>query len=360
MSDSAGPALLADTRRLLVVMLSAVGDAVHVLPVVNALKAHRPGLKITWVIQPVPHELVSNHPAVADFVLFHRVRGRFPWGELTRCSRVLRSSHFDLALGLQVYFKAGLLLSCSGARYRLGFDRARARDLQWLFSTHRIPSHAPGHVQDQYLEFLDYLGVPHGPPRWDLTLSEAEHSRMRDFFGGCTRPVCGIVVGTSKPEKNWLPDRYARTIDALASDFGMDSLLLGGPSSTEQALAAAIVSRCTTRPRVELGEGIRRLLWLLWGCDLVISPDTGPLHMARAIDVPVIGLYGYTNPLRTGPYRKFNDLVVDGYRRYPEEDYPLTADYRPGGMARVTVDAVLASVERARRLYAGPRLRSEG
>jgi heptosyltransferase I len=346
-----GPALLADSRRLVIIMLSAIGDAVHVLPVIHALKQSRPDLHITWVIQPVPHELVAGHPAVDDFVLFRRVRGRALWGELDRCARELRGHAFDLALGLQVYLKAGLLLWRSGARAKLGFDRARARDLQWLFSSHRIPRRPAAHVQDQYFEFLDYLGVKHGDPRWGLSLSQAEQSERRVFFERFKRPVCGIIVGTSNPEKNWLPERCARLIEALESDLGMDTLLLGGPSESERELAARIQACARLPLRCELGPGVRRLLWLLSGCDLVISPDTGPLHMARAIDVPVVGLYGYTNPKRTGPYRKYVDLVVDGFAVAPDEDYGVSAPYRSEGMSRVRVEAVLAKVELARRLY---------
>jgi heptosyltransferase I len=346
-----GSALLASSRRVLVVMLSAIGDAVHVLPVLSALKAARPDLEVTWVIQPVPQQLVSSHPLVDHFVQFRRVRGRALWGEVNRCSGELRAQHFDLALGLQVYLKAGLLLWKSGARFKLGFDRKRARDLQWLFSTHQIPPHRAGHVQDQYFEFLDFLGVPHGEPTWGLGLQDSERGAQKVYFERFRRPVCGLVVGTSKPEKNWLPGRYAAVIDALASEFQMDCLLLGGPSEAEAAMVAKIREAAGARPEVELGEGVRRLLWLLSGCDLVISPDTGPLHMARAQDVPVIGLYGYTNPKRTGPYKKFNDLVVDGYALAPDEDYPVSGAYREGGMDRISVAAVLARVELARSLY---------
>jgi heptosyltransferase I len=100
-----------------------------------------------------------------------------------------------------------------------------------------------------------------------------------------------------------------------------------------------------------LGDDVRRLLWLLEGADLVISPDTGPLHIARALERPVIGLYGYTNPKRYGPYRKYTDLVVDGYARYPGEDYPLNALHRTDGMKRVTVEMVLEKAELAVRKY---------
>jgi heptosyltransferase I len=103
-----------------------------------------------------------------------------------------------------------------------------------------------------------------------------------------------------------------------------------------------------------LGDDVRGLAALLDAASLVISPDTGPLHLARALETPVVGLFGYTNPKRYGPYRKYEDLVVDGYARHPGEPYHASAESRPDGMARVTVERVLERVELAHRRYLAP------
>ena len=95
---------------------------------------------------------------------------------------------------------------------------------------------------------------------------------------------------------------------------------------------------------------LRRLLWLLDGSRVVITPDTGPLHMARALEVPVVSLFGFTNPKRSGPYRRFTELIVDGYARFPGEDYPVSMERRAGGMARITPAMVLEKVELALRV----------
>jgi heptosyltransferase I len=338
-------------QRLAIVMLSAIGDAVHVLPVVNALKRHRPELEITWIIQPVPHLLVAGHPAVDRFILFERRSGAGLAAELWRTVRRLRQERFDLVLGLQVYLKAGLLLAATRAPVKLGFDRARARDMQWLFSTDRIPLHEPQHVQDQYFEFLTCLGVSHDPVEWKLDLSDAEREAQQTFLQSVDRPLCAVVAGTSKPEKNWPVERYAELLNVIEGDFGLQPVLVGGPSAYERERAAAIVRLTRAHPRNELCSDLRRLVYLVAGSALVVSPDTGPLHIARALDVPVVGLYGYTNPKRTGPYRKYTDLVVDGYARHAGEAYSLNAEYRPRGMSRVTVDAVIEKIELARQHY---------
>ncbi len=206
-------------------------------------------------------------------------------------------------------------------------------------------------MQDQYFEFLEYLGVEPRPVAWGITLTEEERAKRSEVFEVLGRPACGIVVGTSKAEKNWMPDRCARVLDALEADFGFTPVLLGGPGPVERRLAHEIVSATRARAVDALGDDLRRLAALLSGCALVISPDTGPLHLARALEVPVVGLYGYTNPKRTGPYRKFTELIVDGYARYPGEDYPCSMEYREDGMARVTVEAVLEKVQVAVDTY---------
>jgi heptosyltransferase I len=333
-------------REIAIVMLSALGDAVHVLPVVNALKRAWPQSHITWVIQPVPHQLVQGHESVDEFVLFRRRRGTDAWRSYVELSRTLGDRRFDLLINLQVYLKAGLITSVMKADVKLGFDRRRARDMNWLFTTHRIPPRPTGHVQDQYLEFLAYLGIDPEPIEWRLRLTDAERALQREYFSAFDRPVAGVVVGTSKLEKNWAPERYARVLEALEVDFGMQPLLLGGPAPAERAAAERVRRETKANAIDALADDVRRLLWLLDGSAVVISPDTGPLHIARALDRPVVGLYGYTNPKRYGPYRR-PQQVVDGYARFAGEEYSTNQKYRADGMERVTVEMVLAALQRA-------------
>jgi heptosyltransferase I len=197
-------------------------------------------------------------------------------------------------------------------------------------------------VQDQYFEFLDALGVPHGEPEWDLGPWPAERGEQRRFYAQFDRPVAAIVVATSKPEKDWVPERWAEVARALDRDYGLTPVLVGGNSPRERA-AADIITRLTPGAVPALGIGLRRLVGVLDGAALVLTPDTGPLHMAVALGRPVIGLHGYTNPKRTGPYRRFQDLVVDAYGD-PGEDYPVSMELRPGRMGRIAVEDVLEKV----------------
>ncbi|MBW3533733.1 MAG: glycosyltransferase family 9 protein [Gemmatimonadetes bacterium] len=338
--------------RICVVMLSAIGDAVHVLPVVNALKAAWPSCRISWIIQPVPHQLVKDHPAVDEFLLFRRRRGLAGWQGYQELMADFPQRPWDLALNLQVYFKAGLITALMPARVKLGFDRARARDLNWLFTNEKIEASGQRHVQDQYFEFIEHLGIDPHPARWGIPITPAEREAQAAFFAHLERPVCSVVVGTSKPRKNWRPEGYARVLEAMESEFGLQPVLVGGPSAVERDIADRVLAETRARPLDMLGDDLRRLVWLLDGSALVLSPDTGPLHVARALEVPVVGLYGYTNPKRTGPYRLYQDLVVDGYAAFPGEAYPVSQEYRDG-MKRVSVDMVLEKVALAMERYVG-------
>src|SRR5437588_5076821 len=214
-------------------MMSAVGDTVHALPVVNALKRTNARARITWVLQPGPAALVRGHRSVDDFIIFDRSKGIKAFAEVYS---ELKTRRFDLVIDLQVYLKAGIVTAMTRAPLKLGFDRARARDMNWLFTNRKIPPHQVQHVQDQYFEFLTALGVSPQPMEWDVGPWPRERQWQRRFAATTDRPIAAIVVATSKPEKDWLPERWAEVCDALSRDFGMQVVLVGG--QTERELAA--------------------------------------------------------------------------------------------------------------------------
>lgn len=330
------------------VMMSAVGDAVHALPVVTALKRYDPSSRITWVLQPGPATLVRGHEDVDEIVEFERSKGTRAYLDVRRA---LAARELDLVIDLQVYFKAGLVTALAPAPVKLGFDRARARDLNWLFTNRRIPARPIQHVQDQYFEFLDALGIPHDPIEWKLGPWPEERAWQAEWRSQFARPTASIVVATSKPEKDWLPERWAAICDALYDDYGLQPVLVGGRSPRELD-AERIIMQTAKRPPVSaLGSGLRRLVSILDASALVLAPDTGPLHIAVALDRPVISLLGYTNPKRTGPYRRFHDLMIDAYAE-PGENYVPTMENRLGRMPRITVDDVLSRIDVWRERYA--------
>ena len=328
------------------VLMSAVGDVVHALPVVTALKRHDPTARLTWVLQPGPATLVRGHPDVDEIVEFDRSRGARAFLDVRKA---LQQRPLDLLIDLQVYFKAGIVTALADARVKLGFDRARARDANWLFTNRRIPAHPIQHVQDQYFEFLTALGIPSTPVEWNIGPWPEEREWQAEWHSRFDRPVAAIVVATSKPEKDWMPERWAAVSDALFERYGLQPVLVGGRSPRELDAERIIMQHARHRPFSALGSGLRKLVSILDASTLVLAPDTGPLHIAVALDRPVISLMGYTNPKRTGPYR-FRDLLVDAYGN-PGENYAPTMENRPNRMQRITVDDVLARVDLWRERY---------
>jgi heptosyltransferase I len=340
----------ASLDRVCIVMMSAVGDAVHVLPVINAIKRQRPTAKITWVLQPGPAALVRGHPMVDEILLFDRSKGVAGFLEVRE---QLRARTFDVVLNLQVYFKAGVITGFTRAPVKLGFDLARARDFNWLFTTDRVHARPMQHVQDQYFEFTEWLGIPHTPVTWGLgPWNDAERAWQREFVSRFDRPLAPIVVATSKAQKDWLPERWAEVCDALVGDFGLQPVLVGGRSPRELHAEHVILERARHKPASALGQGgLRGLAGIFDAAALVLSPDTGPLHLSVALNRPVVSLIGYSNPKRVGPYEKFRDLMIDAYGD-PGEDYPISMQNRRDRMGRISVAAVLDRVQRWKSAYA--------
>ena len=347
-SGSGSATVRASLDRVCIVMMSAVGDAVHVLPVLTALKRHRPDARVSWILQPGPATLVRGHPDISEILLFERSNG---WRAYNDLRRQLKERRFDLVLALQVYLKAGMITRMVRAPVKLGFDMARARDLNWVFTNAQVQPHAMQHVQEQYFEFLDAIGIPHGAPVWNLGPWPHELGQQRERLKVFDRPIVPIVVATSKAQKDWLPERWAAVCEALYGDFGVQPVLVGGRSDRELAAERVIISQAKVPVVSALGSGLRGLVQLLDGAALVLSPDTGPLHIAVALDRPVVSLIGYSNPKRVGPYAKFHDLMIDAYGE-PGDDYAISMENRMNRMPRITVDDVLARVQRWKSSYA--------
>jgi heptosyltransferase I len=342
--------LLEGVRSVCVVLLTGLGDVVHGLPLVNALKDHDPSLRITWVVEPMPSGVLAPHPSVDEVIVYEKKRGSRGVVDLRR---KLAGRRFDLTLNLNVYFKSLWPTVFSGAPRRLGFERGRAMDGVWLAANHRLAPAPRRHTQDLFLDFLAPLGVARPDPlEWRIPITADERAAQAAFFGALDgRPPVAIVPATANAKKDWMADRWAQVVDALEHDFGFRAVLVGGPGERETRTAREITELASAKPAWGMGDGIRRLLWMLEGSRMVVAPDTGPVHIARAFGVPVVGLYGHTNPWRVGPYRAFQDLWIDTYTEPGEAPDASRFDSKLGRMEMITVRDVLDRVELARSRY---------
>jgi heptosyltransferase I len=340
-----------DGQRVAIVLLSAIGDVVHALPLVSSLRSAAPDLSIEWITQPVPGEIAGAHPGVDRLWTLDRARG---WRGFRDLRRALRSRRFDLVLDLQVYAKASLVTAMLDSPRKIGFDRGRARELNWLVTDERIVGGPPRHTREQYLEFADHLGIPRRY-EWPLPIGPAERAAQAAFYAARRAPLAALVVGTSRSAKEWPAERWARLAESLHGEMAYEVCIVGSDSPSERARAEEVVGLSRAPILDERRNDLRRLLWLLDGAALAVSPDTGPYHLAAALGVPAVGLYGLTDPARVGPGRRFLELVVDGFHDRGESWHPPRGGYRPGRMERIAVTRVLEAVELARARY--PRAR---
>ncbi|NDA10049.1 MAG: hypothetical protein EBZ07_04285 [Verrucomicrobia bacterium] len=244
----------------------------------------------------------------------------------------------------QCYFKASILTALCRAPVKVGLDPARAREFNWIVNNHHLPKRPINHVQEHFLEFLDYLEIPREPIEWNLGPWPAERSWQEEFFRPIRRPRVALVAGTSNPKKDWIPERWVELNDHLQRDCGLATVLVGAITAREVSLGQKMAAACQHPPVNALGSGLRRLVSILEGCDLVISPDTGPLHLAGALGKSVIGLYGYNSPARVGPWRQDPRLLVDAFHD-PGEPPQMTFDHRPGRMEKISVMDVIHRVQ---------------
>ena len=281
-----------------ILRLSALGDACHVVPIVRTLQQVWPQTRLTWIIGKGEARLMELIEGV-EFITVDKRAG-------LEAGRALRSRlagrRFDVLLHMQLSLRASLLSSLVRAHVRLGFDRQRARELQWLFTNARIAPRPREHVLDSFFGFLEALGIRDRALRWDVPLA-AEALAYAGKLIPDERPTLLISPCSSHIRRNWNAHGYAQVASHAVRRHGMRVILAGGPTEIERQMGAAI-ERLAEVPLVnQIGrDTLPQMLALLKRATVLLTPDSGPAHMATMVATPVIGLYAATNPERSGPY----------------------------------------------------------
>ena len=293
---------------LCLLRLSALGDVCHTLPIVRTIQSAWPQTAITWIIGRAEHNLVRGLEGV-ELVPFDKARGAAAYPALRR---QLRDRRFDVLLHMQVSLRASLASLCVKSPLRLGFDRARAANLQWLFTNRAIAARGREHVQDSFFGFTEALGIGERVLRWDIPLPEAAHAYARRVIPD-GQPTLVISPCSSHALRNWRAAHYARVGDHAAERLGLGVLLCGGRSAVEAGMGAEI-ERHMRAPCANLigKDSLLEFVATLGRAAVLLSPDSGPAHMATAVGTPVVGLYAATNPARSGPYLS-REWCVDRY-----------------------------------------------
>jgi heptosyltransferase I len=341
-------------EKVCLLRLSAIGDTCHVVPLLRALQDAWPRTRFTWVIGKLEAKLMSVIPDV-ELITVDKAAGLSAFGRLR--TEMKRRGAFDLLLHLQLSIRASAAAACIAAPIKLGFDRARARELQWLFTNRRIAARSREHVLDSFMGFADALGIERRPPRWDIPLPPAAQAYAEQLIPPSTskegQPTLVISACSSHRARNWLPERYAAVAEHAVRAHGMRVILCGGPAGVERDMAAAIAKHASVPLVDQVGKDtLPQLLALLARATVLLTPDSGPAHMATMVETPVIGLYAATNPQRSGPYESRRwcvnayDQASRAFLGKPAAELPWTRKIEvPGVMELISTAAVTAKLD---------------
>ena len=249
-----------------------------------------------------------------EFIIFDKSKGRRAYKDVRT---QIGKRRFELALCMHASLRANLLCRTIPAKSRLGFDKARARDFQRLFTNRRVPPADREHALEAMMSFATAVGAETRELRWDIPLPDDARQFASQFIEA-QKPLVVISPCSSQRSRNyrnWSAANYGSTIQYLQQEHACNVVLTGGSSPLEQEYGATLSSGGATQPVNLMGKtSLKELLALIDAADLVICPDSGPAHMATTVGTPVIGLYATSDPDRTGPYRS-RDLTVN---RYPD------------------------------------------
>ena len=330
---------------------SAIGDVTHVVPLLRTLQTAWPQARLAWIEGKLERRRVGDLPGV-DFITFDKAAG---WTGMREVWAALRGQRFDALLQMQVALRSNLLSLGIKANRRIGYDAARAKDLHGLVVNERIPARTGEHVLDAIGSFVEPLGLKQTTVRWDIPIPDEAQAWAAEQLPGDT-PTMLVSPSSSHALRNWRPERYAAAMDHAAAR-GWRVALVGGPSAGERAMADAVLATCRHAPLDLTGKDtLKKLLALLGRAHLLLTPDSGPMHMANAVGTKVLGLHAASNPNRSGPYSdrrwcvdKYDEAARSFLGKPASELAWGTKIEKPGVMELIDIDDVVERFEAATR-----------
>lgn len=306
---------------ILIIKMSALGDVIQALPVIRALKQGFPGARIDWLVEDGAAPIVRSHPGVDRVVVWRRGAWREAWRspaswpeaavEIRRTAAELLQRRYDLALDLQGLLKSGIWMGLSRARRKVGYHNAR--EGSHIFLTERIQNGDPDlHAVERYLLLVEQIGGGRQTPEFGLSPSQEGIERLQEVLskGGweAGTPYAVLVPGARWKTKQWEAASFSQTAERIVRGLGLQVAVSGGPQ--DRPLGEMIIKGMRS-PALNLAGStdISALTALMAGASVVISTDSGPMHLAAAVGTPVVALFGPTAPWRTGPYGKGHKVL---------------------------------------------------
>lgn len=303
-----------EPSRILIIKLGAIGDVVHSLPVLATLRACYPKAHLAWAVEEKAAPVLEGNRDLNELILLERKKmseglGVFYFG---RWLQEVRKKSFDVALDLHNLFKTGIIAYASHAPVRIGFRKLREGN--FLFMNRWVkPQPHHRHAIEKYLSLLEPLGLHESqwvrrfPLVWDTSDDERISRFLKQHGLDHNEPLVAVNPGANWPSKRWMPDRYAKVADELTKRSGVRTLILWGPG--ERPLAEAVADAMIERAPIAPETSLKQLMALIKRCGLLIGGDSGPLHLAAALNVPTVSLFGPSDPKRNGPYGS-NQVVI--------------------------------------------------
>jgi lipopolysaccharide heptosyltransferase I len=331
---------MADPRFLLV-RLSSMGDVIHALPAASALRDTFPGARIDWVVDPKWTRLLEGNPDLSEVISFDSKSA----GGIVAAVRTLRSAQYTCAIDFQSLYKSALLAFTSGAPRRVGFESGYAREgLASLLYTDRLNPRG-AHKVEHNLTLVESVGARKSRTRFPLAIRPEDAERVaRELAAHYLGEFFVLNPGGGWRSKCWPAERYGELHRMLADRYGWRGVVTFGPG--EEDLAPRVVDAAGNSPPVPIALGLGPLMALMRRARFVVSADTGPLHLAAALGVPVVGLFGPTDPSRNGPYPPDSPgTIVVRNPRFCETTY-RRGDSDSPAMLSITVEQVCEAVRR--------------
>lgn len=293
-------------KKILIIKPSSLGDIIHSLPFLNAIKNHFTSSEIHWVVAKGFESLLETHPMIKKLIIIHKddwknLRNiKSTLAELSEIYSELRNESYDIVIDLQGLLRSGLLAYATGAPIRIGFTEAREGST--MFYTHKIEGGKDIHAVDRYLKIASAIGCDLNEIIFPMPLS-IESENIKALKASLGRYAV-IVPGARWKTKQWSAERFAQLINLLK----INSIIVG--SKNDKTISEYIVSQTGDKALSMAGRTtINELIHLIRGAKIVITNDSGPMHIAAACGIPVVAIFGPTNPLRTGPYGKHHIII---------------------------------------------------
>lgn len=300
-------------KNILIVKLSAIGDVIHALPVASAIKKCYPEVRITWIVEKPAYSILADNPNIDELLVFDKTKFKTVSGLIKNSmelSKLLKERKFDLTLDLQGLFKSAAIAWLSGADKRLVY--CNAREMSHVISERICGSHSDGHIVDRYLDVARYIGCQNEQAEFSIHFSDEDVKKSAAIakHAGLDLDQKFIVIapGTNWATKCWPTSHFAKLADLI---YGQKFIpvVIGAPN--DERLFEEIAAQSAIPPINLTGKTtLKQLAYIIKQAQMFVGGDTGPMHLAVAVNTKTIALFGPTDPARNGPYGTNNKVIT--------------------------------------------------